>query len=115
MKEEHRNREREIAERAQAEEARERLAAMIESSNDAIISRTLDGTITAWNPGAEKLFGYSSSEALGKPLQMLVPPERENEEFDALERIGRGERVDHFETVRVRKDGRNINVSVTIL
>jgi PAS domain S-box-containing protein len=104
-----------ITERKRGEGVRDRLAAAVESSNDAIISRTLDGTITAWNPGAERLFGYSSSEALGKPLQMLVPPERVNEEFDALERIGRGERVDHFETVRVRKDGRNINVSVTIL
>ena len=104
-----------ITELKLAEGVRERLAAAVESSSDAIISRTLDGRITAWNPGAEKLFGYSSLEALGKPLQMLVPPERVNEESDALARIGRGERVDYFETVRVRKDGTNVDVSVTIL
>ena len=104
-----------ITELKLAEGVRERLAAAVESSDDAIISRTLDGRITAWNPGAEKLFGYSSFEALGKPLQMLVPPERVNEESDALARIGRGERVDYFETVRVRKDGKNVDVSVTIL
>jgi PAS domain S-box-containing protein len=104
-----------ITELKLAEGVRERLAAAVESSNDAIISRTLDGRITAWNPGAEKLFGYSSLEALGKPMQMLVPQERVNEESDALARIGRGERVDYFETVRVRKDGSNVDVSVTIL
>jgi PAS domain S-box-containing protein len=104
-----------ITELKLAEGVRERLAAAVESSDDAIISRTLDGRITAWNPGAEKLFGYSSLEAVGKPLQMLVPPERVNEESDALARIGRGERVDYFETVRVRKDGTNVDVSVTIL
>ena len=104
-----------ITELKLAEGVRERLAAAVESSSDAIISRTLDGRITAWNPGAEKLFGYSSLEALGKPMQMLVPPERVNEESDALARIGRGERVDYFETVRVRKDGTNVDVSVTIL
>jgi PAS domain S-box-containing protein len=104
-----------ITELKLAEGVRERLAAAVESSSDAIVSRTLDGTITAWNPGAEKLFGYSSLEALGKPMQMLVPPERVNEESDALARIGRGGRVDYFETVRVRKDGRNVDVSVTIL
>jgi PAS domain S-box-containing protein len=104
-----------ITELKLAEGVRERLAAAVESSTDAIISRTLDGKITAWNPGAEKLFGYSSLEALGKTMQMLVPPERVNEESDALARIGRGERVDYFETVRVRKDGTNVDVSVTIL
>jgi len=104
-----------ITELKLAEGVRERLATAVESSSDAIIGRTLDGRITAWNPGAEKLFGYSSLEALGKPLQMLVPPERVNEESDALARIGRDERVDYFETVRVRKDGKNVDVSVTIL
>ncbi len=103
-----------ITERKRTEEVRERLAAVVESSQDAIISKTLDGTITAWNPGAERLFGYSSSEALGKPIRMLVPPERSNEESEILARIGRGERVDHFETARVRKDGKKIDVSATI-
>jgi PAS domain S-box-containing protein len=103
-----------ITERKRVEEVRERLAAVVESSDDAIISKTLDGTITAWNSGAEKLFGYSSSQALGKSMRMLVPPERADEESDILARIGRGESVEHFETVRVRKDGRRIDVSATI-
>ena len=93
---------------------RERLAAVVESSGDAIIGKTLDGVITTWNHGAEKVFGYSSSEAVGKPMQMLVPPERANEEPDILARVERGESVEHFETVRVRKDGKGIDVSVTI-
>jgi PAS domain S-box-containing protein len=104
----------EIAERQRTEEVRGRLAAVVESSDDAIISKTLDGTITAWNPGAEKLFGYSSLEAVGKPMRMLLPPERAQEESAILARIGYGERVDHFETVRVRKDGKRVDVSVTI-
>jgi PAS domain S-box-containing protein len=103
-----------ITERKRVEEARERLAAVVESSDDAIISKTLDGTITAWNFGAEKLFGYSSSEAIGRPMGMLLPAERANEESDILARIGRGESVEHFDTVRVRKDGTNIDVSATI-
>src|SRR6266849_1086663 len=103
-----------ITERKQAEEVRERLAAVVESSDDAIIGKTLEGTITAWNRGAEKLFGYSSSEAVGKPIRILLPPERANEEPDILARIGRGESTEHFETVRVRKDGTYVDVSVTI-
>jgi PAS domain S-box-containing protein len=103
-----------ITERKRAEEVRERLAAVVESSDDAIIGKNLDGTITAWNPGAENLFGYSAREALGKSIRMLMPPERANEESEILARIGRGERINHFETVRVQKDGRRIDVSVTI-
>jgi PAS domain S-box-containing protein len=103
-----------ITERKRAEEVRERLAAVVDSSDDAIISKTLDGIITAWNPGAEKVFGYPSSEVLGKPMRMLMPPERADEEPDILTRIRRGEGVEHFETVRVRKDGQRIDVSVTI-
>jgi PAS domain S-box-containing protein len=105
---------RDITEQKRGEEARERLAAIVESSDDAIISKTLDGTISAWNSGAERLFGYSSSEAVGKPMLMLVPPERANEESDILTRLKRGETVQHFETVRVRKDGERIDISVTI-
>ena len=93
---------------------RERLAAIVDSSDDAIISKTLDGTITAWNRGAEKVFGYPAAEIVGKSMLMLLPPERLNEEFDILARIRRGESVEHFETVRVRKDGTNIDVSVTL-
>ena len=103
-----------ITERKRAEERNSRLAAIVDSSDDAIISKTLEGTITAWNRGAQKLFGYSSSEALGKPMLMLLPPERTHEEHEILARIVRGESVDHFETVRVRKDGEMINISATI-
>jgi len=105
---------RDITERRRAEEVREWLAAVVESSDDAIISKTLSGTITAWNSGAEKLFGYPSAEVLGKSIEMLLPPDRAGEETEILARIGRGERVQHFETVRVRKDGRRIDVSATI-
>ena len=90
------------------------MAAIIESSDDAIISKTLDGMITSWNRGAEKLFGYPAREAIGQPVLMLFPPERLAEEADILARIARGESVDHYETVRVRKDGKRIEVSVTI-
>jgi PAS domain S-box-containing protein len=103
-----------ISERKRTEEGRERLAAVLESSDDAIIGKTLEGEITAWNRGAEKVFGYSAAEAVGQPMLMLLPPERANEEADILARIGRGESVEHFETVRVRKDGRKINISATI-
>jgi PAS domain S-box-containing protein len=105
---------RDITERKQAEKTRDRLAAIIESSDDAIISKTTEGIITSWNPGAEKVFGYSAEEAVGKPMQMLIPPERANEEPEILARIARGEGIDHFETVRVRKDGARIDVSVTL-
>jgi PAS domain S-box-containing protein len=103
-----------ISERKRTEEGRERLAAVVASSDDAIIGKTLEGTITAWNRGAEKVFGYSASEAMGRSMLMLLPPERANEEPEILARIGRGESVEHFETVRVRKDGRKINISATI-
>ena len=103
-----------ITERKRAEEARGRLAAVVECSDDAIISKDLSGTINAWNRGAEKIFGYAASEVVGKPMLMLLPPERVNEESDILARIRRGESVEHFETVRVKKDGRKIDVSVTI-
>jgi PAS domain S-box-containing protein len=104
----------EVAVRKRTEEKRERLAAIVESSDDAIISETLDGTISAWNGGAEKVFGYSAAERVGKPLLVLLPRERIHEESDILARIKRGECVEHFETVRVRKDGTHIDVSVTI-
>jgi PAS domain S-box-containing protein len=104
----------EIAERERASEARERLAAVMESSDDAILGKTLDGTITAWNGGAQKVFGYSAAEAVGKSIFMLIPKNRTDEEAEIIERIRLGESVDHFETVRVRKDGREIYVSATI-
>jgi len=104
----------EITERRRTQEIAERLAAVVQSSDDAIISKTLDGTITAWNRGAEKVFGYSAEEAVGKPMTLLLPPERAEEESVILERVSRGESVHHFDTVRVRKDGKKIDVSVTI-
>ncbi len=105
---------RDITERKQADQVRERLAAIVDSSDDAIISKDLHGTINGWNHGAEKLFGYSAAEALGKPMLMLFPPQRVHEEDDLLARIRRGESVKRFETVRVRKDGKLIDVSETI-
>jgi PAS domain S-box-containing protein len=103
-----------IAERRRTEEIWEHLAAVVDSSDDAIISKTLDGTIRTWNRGAEKVFGYSSTEAVEKPMLMLFPPERVKEESDILDRIRRGERIEHFETVRIRKDGKKIEISATI-
>jgi len=91
-----------------------RLASIIESSDDAIISKSLDGTITSWNPGAERIFGYSASEAVGQSMRMLMPPDRLMEEIDILRRIAAGQSVRHFEATRVRKDGARILVSVAI-
>ncbi len=103
-----------ITERKREEEARGWLAAIVESSEDAIISKDLSGTISAWNRGAEKIFGYSAAEAVGRPMLMLFPPDRIHEESDILERIRRGEKVEHFESVRVRKDGKKIDISATV-
>ena len=103
-----------ITERKRAEEVRERLAAVVESSEDAIITKSLDGTIIAWNRGAEKVFGYTSSEAVGRSILFLLPPDRAHEEAHILERIALGEGVEHFETVRLRKDGTHIDISATI-
>jgi hypothetical protein len=87
---------------------------VVESSDDAIISKTLNGMVTAWNSGAERLFGYSSADALGKPMDRLLPLERANEESEILARIARGDPLSHFETVRVRKDGKRVDISATI-
>ncbi len=103
-----------ITERKLAEESQARLAAIVNSSDDAIIGKTLDGVITSWNPGATKVFGYSAAEALGRPILMLFPPELHGEESEILARIARGESVAHFETVRVRKEGKRIDISATI-
>ena len=90
------------------------LAAIVASSDDVIVSKTLDGVITSWNPGAERVLGYSAAEAVGKHIKMIIPPERWAEEDDVLARIRRGERVDHFETVRRAKDGHLLNISLTV-
>jgi PAS domain S-box-containing protein len=97
-----------------AEDARAYLAAIIASSTDAIISKTLDGIVTSWNGGAEAIFGHTADEMIGRPIAILFPPDRLAEEDQILARLRRGERVEHFETVRRRKDGRDIDVSVTI-
>jgi PAS domain-containing protein len=81
------------------------LASIVESSDDAIISKNLDGVITSWNKSAERLFGHTAEEAVGKNITLIIPPDRRDEEPAILERLRRGERVDHFETVRTRKDG----------
>src|SRR5215470_679788 len=91
-----------------------RLASIVEFSDDAIVSKNLDGIITSWNKGAERLLGYLAEEAVGKSVTMLFPPERLGEETAILEHLKRGDRIDHFETVRRRKDGSLIDVSLTI-
>jgi len=91
-----------------------RLAAIVASSDDAIISKNLDGLILTWNHGAERIFGYTASEAIGQSIRIIIPPERQSEEDDVLARIRQGLTVDHFETMRQRKDGALIDVSVTI-
>jgi PAS domain S-box-containing protein len=90
------------------------LAAIIESAEDAIISKTLQGVITSWNQGAEQIFGYTASEVIGKSITILIPPDHLDEEPAILARLGRGERVQHYETVRVRKDGTLIDISLTV-
>src|ERR1700722_4653224 len=97
-----------------AEEAQALLSSIIASSDDAIISKDLNGIVRSWNQSAERIFGYAAEEMVGKPITVLFPPERLEEEVKILDRLQRGERVDHFETVRVRKDGTPIAVSVTI-
>jgi PAS domain S-box-containing protein len=105
---------RDVTETRRAEEARARLAAIVESSQDAIVSKTLDGVIRTWNRGAEGLFGYTAEEAVGRPITLIIPPERLDEEREILARLARGERIEHYETVRMAKDGRRIDLSLTV-
>ena len=91
-----------------------RLAAIVESSDDAIVSKDLTGIITSWNRGAEQLFGYTADEAVGRSITILIPPDRLSEEDTVLARIRRGQRVDHFDTRRRRKDGTVVDVSITV-
>ncbi|HYR82775.1 MAG TPA: PAS domain S-box protein [Terriglobia bacterium] len=90
------------------------LAAIIESADDAIITKDLNGIVTTWNPAAEKIFGYTAEEMIGKPVATLLPPDRPDEENEILRRLRQGQRIDHFETRRLRKDGRIIEVSITV-
>jgi PAS domain S-box-containing protein len=105
---------RDISERRGAENALQRLANIVSASADAIISKTLDGVIESWNAGAERLFGYSSDEAVGRSINLIIPPELHAEERSILERLRHGERIEHFETIRVAKDGRRVNISLTV-
>jgi PAS domain S-box-containing protein len=103
-----------ITEKRTAEEARLRHAAIVESSEDAIISRNLDGVIASWNAGAQSIFGYTEAEAVGKPITMLLPPELVDEEMRIMERLTAGERIEHYETIRIAKTGKKVNVSLSI-
>ncbi|MBI2952917.1 MAG: PAS domain S-box protein [Chloroflexi bacterium] len=105
---------RDITESKKAEAALARLAAIVESSYDAIIGKTLDGVITTWNPAAERLYGYRAKEAIGQPFSIVFPPESTYEQWDTLEKTRQGIRVEDYETVRVRKDGKLIHVAVTV-
>jgi PAS domain S-box-containing protein len=105
---------RDSTERKQAERATFLLGAIVDSSDDAIISKDLNGIITSWNKGAERLFGYVAEEVIGKPITILIPPDRLAEEPAILARLRRGERVDHFETIRRRKDGSLLDISLSI-
>ena len=103
-----------ITERKRAEEATQRLASIVNSSDDAIISKGLDGIIRSWNSAASRLFGYEAAEVIGKPVTILIPQDRQDEETFILQQIRRGERIEHYETVRRRKDGGLIDVSLTV-
>ena len=103
-----------ITERKQAEKARARLAAIVESSADAMITKDLNGTIETWNAGAERLFGFSAAEAIGKSITLIIPQERRNEEVEIVARLRRGERIEAFDTIRLTKEGKKIPVSLTI-
>src|SRR5204862_3563363 len=96
------------------EELRAWLASIVDCSDDAIVGKTLDGVITSWNRGAERIFGYTAAEAVGRHITLIIPDDRRAEEDDVLARLRRGERVDHFETIRRTKDGRLISISLTV-
>ena len=104
---------RDVTQRRQIEAMQARLAAIVESSNDAIIGKDLDGVITSWNSSAERIFGYAAEEIVGRPMDLLIPADRRAEESETLARLRRGERLEHFEAVRITKDGRSIDVATT--
>ncbi|MBV8206996.1 MAG: PAS domain S-box protein [Acidobacteria bacterium] len=103
-----------ITARKHAEEAQRRLAAIVESSDDAIISKDLNGVVTSWNPAAQRIFGYTAAEMIGRSIRTVIPPELQNDEEMILQTIAQGERIDHFETTRMTKGGERIDVSLTI-
>jgi PAS domain S-box-containing protein len=103
-----------VADRTFEEIELERLAAVVSSSDDAIISKTLDGRITSWNAGATRIFGYAPEEMIGQPITRIIPAELHHDEETILARLRRGEHIDHFDTVRVAKDGRRVDISLTV-
>ena len=103
-----------VTDRRESDRARAYMAAIVESSEDAVISKTLDGIITSWNPAAERLYGYRAAEVIGRPITVIIPAQLHGEELQILARVRSGERVDHFETIRMAKDGRHIPVSLTV-
>ena len=105
---------RDISERAQAAAASRRLAAVIESSDDAIITKDLNSIITSWNAAAERMFGYTAAEAIGQSIRMLIPEELQDEEDVVLAKIRAGEKIDHYETIRQHKDGTRLSISLTV-
>jgi PAS domain S-box-containing protein len=105
---------RDITELKEADHAGRLLASIVETSEDAIVSKDLTGVVTSWNRGAERIFGYTADEMIGRSITTLIPPDRHNEEPEILERVRRGERVDHYETVRRRKDGTLVDISLTV-
>jgi PAS domain S-box-containing protein len=100
--------------RLKADKAVGLLASIVDSSDDAIVSKTLEGVITSWNGGAERLFGYTAKEAIGQHISMIIPSDRRDEETSILARLSKGERIDHFDTIRLRKDGSKLQISLTI-
>jgi PAS domain S-box-containing protein len=104
----------EIDFRREAQIALGQLASVAETSEDAIITKDLDGIITSWNKGAERIFGYEADEMIGKPINLLIPPDRPDEEPSILARLRKGQRIEHYETVRRRKDGELIDISLSI-
>ncbi|HTY74097.1 MAG TPA: PAS domain S-box protein, partial [Candidatus Nanoarchaeia archaeon] len=105
---------RDISKRRQADQEHERLSAIVESTDDAIIGKTLDGIITSWNPAAEKLYGYTANEIIGKSISLLIPPDRKREFDQILERVRRDAKIEHHDTARLRKDGSRLDVDVTV-
>jgi PAS domain S-box-containing protein len=103
-----------VTEAKRAEQSRALLAAIVESSDDAMITKSPDGVITSWNAGAERVFGYAAGEVIGRPMNVLIPEDRVSEETEILRRVRSGQRVHHYETVRVTKDGRSIDISLTV-
>src|SRR5262249_3791915 len=103
-----------ISDQRRTEADSTRLAAIVSSSDDAIVSKTFDGVITSWNTGATRIFGYEAGEMIGQSIMKIIPPELEGEEKQIVAKLRRGERIDHYETIRIAKDGRRVDISLTV-